>query len=89
MLFFFWFSISISFILFLLLLIAYTTLLERKILGSFQRRLGPNIVGFFGLLQPFSDALKLLAKELVLTKNSDIFLFLFSPFLTLSISVFL
>ena len=46
-----------------LIIIAYTTLLERKLMGSIQRRQGPNVVGVKGLLQPLADGLKLLIKE--------------------------
>ncbi|MFO7931357.1 MAG: NADH-quinone oxidoreductase subunit H, partial [Desulfosalsimonas sp.] len=46
-----------------LLLAAYLVLLERKLLGRFQARIGPNRAGIFGLLQPIADGIKLLAKE--------------------------
>ena len=49
----------------LLVGIAYLTLAERKIIGGMQQRFGPNVVGFFGLLQPAADGLKLLLKETV------------------------
>ena len=48
-----------------LLTVAYVTVAERKTMASMQRRLGPNIVGYYGLLQAFADALKLLLKEYV------------------------
>lgn len=48
---------------FVLLSTALLTLLERKIMASVQRRRGPNVIGFFGLLQPFADGLKLALKE--------------------------
>ena len=67
----------------ILLVVAYVTLLERKVLGSMQRRVGPDTVGVYGLLQPFSDALKLLVKELVVPQQSQKILFILSPAITL------
>ena len=46
-----------------LLSVAFVTVAERKTMASMQRRLGPNITGYYGLLQAFADALKLLLKE--------------------------
>ena len=47
----------------LLIAVAYFTLIERQVLAAIQRRQGPNIVGFFGILQPLADGLKLFLKE--------------------------
>jgi NADH-quinone oxidoreductase subunit H len=70
-----------------LISVAYLTLAERKIMGGMQQRLGPNVVGFFGLLQPLADGLKLLLKESVLPTNSNTFSFIFAPILTFFLSL--
>jgi NADH:ubiquinone oxidoreductase subunit H len=71
----------------ILLSVAYLTLAERKIMGSMQQRKGPNVVGFIGLLQPLADGLKLLLKETVIPTNSNTFNFVFSPILSLLLSL--
>ena len=65
-----------------LLLMAYATYFERKALGAFQLRLGPNRVGPFGLLQPFADAVKLLMKETIIPSGANRVLFLAAPAIT-------
>ena len=71
----------------LLIAVAYFTLAERKIMSSVQRRKGPNVVGFMGLLQPLSDGLKLFVKETILPSNCDIILFILAPILTFFLSL--
>ena len=63
--------------------IAYVTIAERKTMASMQRRLGPNVVGYYGLLQAFADALKLLLKEYVAPTQANIILFFLGPVITL------
>src|SRR5579875_2981043 len=70
-----------------LLAIAYVTIAERKTMGSMQRRLGPNSVGYYGLLQAFADALKLLLKEYVSPTQANIVLFFLGPVVTLVFSL--
>ena len=70
-----------------LISVAYLTLAERKIMGGMQQRMGPNVVGFFGLLQPLADGLKLLLKESVIPTNSNTFSFIFAPILTFFLSL--
>lgn len=71
----------------LLVSIAFFTLAERKVMASIQRRIGPNVVGYWGILQPFADALKLIVKEICIPSTSHKFVFLFSPFFCLLFSL--
>jgi NADH-quinone oxidoreductase subunit H len=68
----------------LLGLVAYYTLAERKIIGYIQVRIGPNRVGFRGLLQPIADALKLMMKEIVIPTRADKGLFLLAPMIAIA-----
>jgi NADH-ubiquinone oxidoreductase chain 1 len=70
-----------------LLVVAFTTIAERKTMASMQRRLGPNIVGYYGLLQAFADALKLLLKEYVGPTQANLILFFLGPIITLTFSL--
>ncbi|MDB6096844.1 MAG: NADH-quinone oxidoreductase subunit [Francisellaceae bacterium] len=67
----------------LMLMVAYLTFFERKIIGYFHGRIGPNRVGPFGLLQPFADGLKLLLKEIIVPKQANSYLFVLAPILTI------
>jgi len=70
-----------------LLTVAFVTVAERKTMASMQRRLGPNIVGYYGLLQAFADALKLILKEYVSPTQANIVLFFLGPIITLIFSL--
>ncbi len=70
-----------------LLSVAFMTIIERKQLAAHQRRVGPNYVGYFGVLQPFSDALKLILKETIVPSQSNKVLFYLSPVSTLIFSL--
>jgi NADH-quinone oxidoreductase subunit H len=71
----------------LLISVAYFTLAERKIMGAIQRRKGPNVVGYLGLLQPLADGLKLFVKETILPSNANTILFIAAPILTFLLSL--
>ena len=68
----------------LMIAVAYLTYAERKVIGYMQVRIGPNRVGFFGLLQPMADGIKLLFKEIILPTASNKALFLLGPVLTIA-----
>jgi NADH-ubiquinone oxidoreductase chain 1 len=70
-----------------LLSVAFMTIIERKQLAAHQRRVGPNIVGYYGVLQPFADALKLILKETIIPSQSNKILFYLAPISTLVFSL--
>ena len=70
-----------------LLAVAFMTIIERKQLAAHQRRVGPNTVGYYGILQPFADALKLILKETVIPSQSNKSLFYLAPVATLIFSL--
>src|SRR5580704_3521129 len=71
----------------LLIGVAYLTLAERKVLAAMQLRKGPNVVGPFGLWQPFADALKMLMKETIIPSGANRLLFLMGPMLTFTLAM--
>src|ERR1700742_3869224 len=71
----------------LLIFVAYVTYAERKVLAAAQLRMGPNVIGPFGLLQPFADGLKLMTKETIIPAGSNRALFLMAPMLTFTLAL--
>ena len=71
----------------LLLAVAYLTYAERKVLAAIQLRRGPNVVGPFGLFQPFADAIKMVMKETVIPAGANRVLFLLAPMLTFALAM--
>jgi NADH-quinone oxidoreductase subunit H len=70
-----------------LIAVAYLTLAERKVMAAMQMRKGPNVVGPFGLMQPFADALKMLMKETIVPTGANRILFLIAPLLTMTLAM--
>ena len=70
-----------------LLSVAFFTIVERDVLASLQRRQGPHTVGFYGLLQPIADGVKLLLKETIIPKSSDTFIFIFAPIFSFTLAL--
>jgi NADH-quinone oxidoreductase subunit H len=66
----------------LLIAVAFFTVAERKIMGSIQRRRGPNVIGVWGLLQALADGLKLVLKEIIIPSNANSFILVAAPIST-------
>jgi NADH-quinone oxidoreductase subunit H len=78
---------SLAVIVPLLIGVAYLTYFERKVMGAIQLRKGPNVVGPFGLWQPFADAIKMLFKETIIPTGADRLLFTIAPMITFGLAV--
>ena len=78
---------NITWIILLLCMVAFFTLSERKLMGSVQRRKGPDVVGWWGTLQAFADGAKAVFKEMVFPLKSNVFLFLCGPFFVFILSL--
>jgi NADH-quinone oxidoreductase subunit H len=72
---------GIALVLPLIIMMAYMTYAERKVIGYMQLRIGPNRVGPIGLLQPFADVIKMMFKEIIFPTKANIYLFLLAPIL--------
>ena len=78
---------SLAVIVPLLIGVAYLTYFERKVMGAIQLRKGPNVVGPFGLWQPFADAIKMMFKETIIPTGADRLLFTIAPMITFGLAV--
>ena len=78
---------GIELIIGIILGVAYITLGERKIMGAMQRRIGPDRVGVYGVLQPIVDAVKLLIKEILIPKQVNKIIYMVGPIITLFLAL--
>ena len=68
----------------LMVSVLFITMAERKVIGAMQNRIGPHRVGFWGLLQPIADALKLLHKEIIFPAKANKYLYIIAPMLSIT-----
>ena len=71
----------------LLICVAFLTYLERKVIAAVQYRKGPNVVGMFGLLQPFADGVKLFSKETIIPASANKVIFILAPMVSFALSL--
>ena len=81
------FICSLLKVVFILIAVAYFTIAERKVMAAIQRRKGPNVVGFWGLLQPLADGAKLTFKEVLIPTRANATIFLIAPIMVLILSM--
>jgi len=79
-------GLSLVKILFILGIVAFYTIAERKIMGAIQRRKGPNVVGILGMLQPLADGFKLIIKEVLVPTHALFIIYLITPMIMLLLS---
>lgn len=78
---------GVEVIIVILIGVAYITLGERKVMGAMQRRIGPNIIGLYGILQPIIDGVKLIIKEIIIPKKVNKLNYIIGPIITLTLSL--
>lgn len=78
---------ALAFILPVIIFVAFLVYFERKIIGAIQLRAGPSVVGPFGLLQSFADAVKVMFKEMIIPTKANRFLFLLAPIITFGLAI--
>lgn len=80
-------SLFLGIILCIILSVAFFVLLERQTLGNMQRRQGPNVIGFYGIFQAIADGVKLILKESIYPKSSNLVIFIFAPIFTFGLAL--
>ena len=78
---------TIEIIIISILSVAFITLGERKIMGYMQRRIGPNRIGIYGIIQPIADGVKLIIKESIIPKESNKILYIIAPIIAIILGI--